>query len=171
MTILETIADRNLFGALPAFRDLETWAAWRADAIRAAIQRGQGLPGSLSRSSGRDVRSRDDRGGTERDTFVEDRALSTPLAPTREAGFASEILRQVVSTRKTRVHQERFALAPRATDDDASQPVRTGAANGGLLEAVAEHRVSAARSNLDAEQAQLNGRGIRRRSSFRRSQP
>jgi hypothetical protein len=30
MTILEAIADPNLFGALPAFRDLETWGAWRA---------------------------------------------------------------------------------------------------------------------------------------------
>jgi hypothetical protein len=30
MTILEALADRNLFGSLPAFRDLETWTAWRA---------------------------------------------------------------------------------------------------------------------------------------------
>jgi Terminase large subunit, T4likevirus-type, N-terminal len=29
VTILEALADRNLFGALPAFRDLETWGAWR----------------------------------------------------------------------------------------------------------------------------------------------
>ncbi len=29
MTILEALADRNLFGSLPAFRDLETWSAWR----------------------------------------------------------------------------------------------------------------------------------------------
>jgi hypothetical protein len=30
MTILEALADSNLFGNLPAFRDLETWDAWRA---------------------------------------------------------------------------------------------------------------------------------------------
>jgi hypothetical protein len=30
LTILEAIADPNLLGALPAFRDLETWSAWRA---------------------------------------------------------------------------------------------------------------------------------------------
>jgi hypothetical protein len=30
MTILEALADRNLFGNLSAFRDLETWSAWRA---------------------------------------------------------------------------------------------------------------------------------------------
>jgi hypothetical protein len=30
VTILEALADRNLFGNLPAFRDLETWSAWRA---------------------------------------------------------------------------------------------------------------------------------------------
>jgi Terminase large subunit, T4likevirus-type, N-terminal len=30
VTILEALADRNLFGALPAFRDLETWGAWEA---------------------------------------------------------------------------------------------------------------------------------------------
>jgi len=37
---------------------------------------------SLSRSSGRNVRSRDNRGGAKRDELVEDRALSTPFAPT-----------------------------------------------------------------------------------------
>jgi hypothetical protein len=30
LTILEAIADPNLFGALPAFRDLSTWSAWQA---------------------------------------------------------------------------------------------------------------------------------------------
>jgi hypothetical protein len=28
MNILEALADRHLFGALPAFRDLTTWRAW-----------------------------------------------------------------------------------------------------------------------------------------------
>lgn len=28
MTIIEALADRNLFGALPAFRDLSTWRSW-----------------------------------------------------------------------------------------------------------------------------------------------
>jgi hypothetical protein len=30
VTIVNALGDRNLFGALPAFRDLETWSAWRA---------------------------------------------------------------------------------------------------------------------------------------------
>ncbi len=28
MNIIDTIKDRNLFGALPEFRDLSTWTAW-----------------------------------------------------------------------------------------------------------------------------------------------
>jgi hypothetical protein len=30
VTILDAIADPNVFGTLPAFRDLETWGAWRS---------------------------------------------------------------------------------------------------------------------------------------------
>ena len=58
-------------------------------------------PESLSRSFGRDVHSRDDCGGTERDTFVEDRALSTIVTRALESCFAGGISRRVVSTRKT----------------------------------------------------------------------
>src|SRR6185369_15524245 len=48
-------------------------------------------PESLSRSSDRDVHSRDDCRGTERDTFVEDRALSTLVTRALEACLAGAI--------------------------------------------------------------------------------